>query len=62
MEIKEHRLLLFIKLYREQFGIELTRDQAYKKAYLLLHYTRLCLKPLAKLDEDDINNRSNANK
>lgn len=61
MEIKDHRLLLFIKLYREQFGVELTREQAYQKAYLLLHYTRLCLRPLAKADENGINDMSNTN-
>jgi hypothetical protein len=55
MEIKEYRLLLFIKLYREQFGVTLTREEAYRKASLLLHYTAMCLKPLAKIDEDDIN-------
>jgi hypothetical protein len=60
MEIKEHRLLLFIKLYREQFGVELTRSQAYEKASLLAHYAHMCMKPLAKVDEHDINNESNA--
>ena len=61
MEIKEDRLLLFIKLYREQFGVELTRDQAYKKASLLLHYARSCIKPLAKIDEDEIIDMPNVN-
>jgi hypothetical protein len=56
MEIKEDRLLLFIKLYREQFGVTLSREKAYEKASLLLHYTRMCLKPLAKVEEDAINN------
>ncbi len=60
MEIKEHRLLLFIKLYREQFGVTLDRTEAYKKASLLLHYTQLCMKPLAKVREDDILNMSDA--
>jgi len=59
MEIKEQRLLLFIKLYREQFGVELTRSQAYEKASLLLHYAALCIKPLAKINGDDINNMRN---
>ena len=54
MEIKEQRLLLFIKLYREQFGVELSREEAYRKASLLLHYAALCIKPLAKIDEDEI--------
>ena len=56
MEIKEHRLLLFIELYKETFGITLTRSEAHQKASLLLQYVLLCLKPLAKIDEDDINN------
>jgi len=62
MEIKEQRLLLFIKLYREQFGVELNRSDAYKKASLLLHYAQLCMKPLAKVDEDDIINMSNTSR
>ena len=59
MEIKEHRLLLFIKLYREQFGVTLTREEAYKKASLLIHYAQMCMKPLAKVDEDEIIDMSN---
>ena len=59
MEIKEHRLLLFIKLYKEQFGVNLSRDEAYKKASLLVHYAQLCMKPLAKVNEDDIIDWSN---
>lgn len=59
MEIKEDRLLLFIKLYKEQFGVTLNRSEAYKKASLLLHYVQLCMKPLAKIDEDDITNMRN---
>jgi len=54
MEIKEHRLLLFNKLYQEQFGVTLTKSQAYEKASLLMHYAYLCMKPLAKPDEDEI--------
>jgi hypothetical protein len=56
MEIKEHRLLLFIELYKETFGVTLTRSEAHAKASLLLQYVLLCLKPLAKINEDDINN------
>lgn len=59
MEIKEHRLLLFIKLYRELYGVTLNRDEAYKKASLLLHYAQLCMKPLAKADENAINTMRN---
>jgi hypothetical protein len=62
MEIKEDRLLLFVKLYREQFGVTLTRDEAYKKASLLLHYARSCMKPLSEIVEDDIIDRSNTSK
>ena len=51
MEIKEHRLLLFIKLYREQFGVELSREDAYRKASLLVRYATLCMRPLAKFDD-----------
>nr|MCS3815508.1 hypothetical protein [Mucilaginibacter sp. X4EP1] len=61
MEIKEDRLLLFIKLYREQFGVTLSRSEAHRKAALLLHYTRMYLNPLAKTNEDGINNTSNTN-
>jgi hypothetical protein len=59
MEIKEYRLLLFIKLYREQFGVTLTREQAHEKASLLVHYARMFIKPVAKLTEDSIMNESN---
>jgi hypothetical protein len=59
MEIKEERLLLFIKLYREQFGVTLTREQAHEKASLLVHYARLYIKPLAKPNEDGIISKSN---
>jgi len=59
MEIKEHRLLLFIKLYRDQFGVTLTKSEAHKKATLLVHYAQLCMKPLAKVNEDDIIDLSN---
>jgi len=59
MEIKEQRLLLFIKLYKEQFGVTLTREEAYKKASLLVHYTKMCLKPLAKIDRDGIMDKPN---
>eukprot|EP01037_Dinobryon_pediforme_P009412 gene9412-9492_t len=57
MEIKEHRLLLFIKLYRELYGVTLDRDAGYKKASQLLHYASLCTKTLAKADENAINNK-----
>lgn len=56
MEIKEHRLVLFIELYKEIHGITLSPGEAYKKASLLLHYALLCIKPLAKVNEDGINN------
>jgi hypothetical protein len=62
MEIKEQRLLLFIKLYREQFGVTLTREEAYEKASLLLYYARLYMKPLAKVGEDDIITKSDVSK
>ena len=60
MEIKEHNLLLFIELYKELFGEVLSRDEAFEKASLLLQYGLMCIKPLAKPEEDDINNMSNA--
>jgi len=59
MEIKEHRLQLFIELYEQEFGVLLTKSEAYEKASLLLHYAALCIKPLAKLDEDEIMDMSN---
>ena len=61
MEIKEHRLLLFIELYKETYGVVLSRSEAHKKASLLLQYALLCLKPLAKNDGDDINTMRNEN-
>jgi len=60
MEIKDHRLLLFIELYKETFGVSLSRSDAHKKATLLLDYVLLCLKPLAKTDDDDTITKSNA--
>jgi hypothetical protein len=61
MDIKEHRLRLFIELYKQDFGITLTREEAYEKASALLHYTKLFIKPLAKAIGDDINDMSNIN-
>jgi hypothetical protein len=55
MEIKEHRLVLFIEIYKELHGITLSREDAYKKASLLLQYAMLCIRPLAKAGQDDIN-------
>jgi len=54
MQIKEHRLLAFIELYKELHGITLSRKEAQEKASLLLHYVLLCIKPIAKIDENDI--------
>jgi len=59
MEIKDHRLLLFIELYKELHGVTLSRNEAYEQASNLLQYVLHCIKPLAKIDEDDINNMSN---
>jgi hypothetical protein len=59
MEIKEHRLRLFVELYKQEFGITLTKSEAHEKASRLLHYALMCLKPLAKIDEDDIMGVSN---
>ncbi|MGY3215095.1 hypothetical protein [Mucilaginibacter sp. HD30] len=56
MEIKEHRLMLFIELYRGIHGISFSREEAYRKASLMLQYAMLCIRPLAKADESDINN------
>jgi len=61
MEIKEHRLVLFIELYKEIYGNTLSPGEAYKKASLLLNYAPLCIKPLAKADENGINNMRNEN-
>ena len=62
MEIKEHRLLLFIELYEKEFGITLTHEEAHEKASLLLHYTRMYIQPLAQVREDDITDMSNINR
>jgi len=59
MEIKEHRLQLFMDLYKQEFGITLTPGEAHEKASLLLHYSLLCLKPLAQIDENEIMNMPN---
>jgi hypothetical protein len=59
MEIKEHRLLLFIELYEEKFGITLTKSEAHEKATLLMQYVLLFLKPLAKIEENDITSMPN---
>ena len=59
MQVKEERLLLFMKLYKEEFGVELTRSQAHEKASLVLQYAMLCMKPLAKLEEYEIMSVSN---
>lgn len=54
MEIREHRLLLFIELYREHFGVLLGRDEAHEKALLLINYAKLFISPVAKIDRSDI--------
>lgn len=61
MEIKEHRLLIFIELYRELYGVTLTKTEAYEKATLMLRYALLCIKPFAKPNEDAINDIPNEN-
>ena len=43
----------------EDFGILLSREEAYEKASSLLHYARLLMQPLAKVDGGDINNMRN---
>jgi hypothetical protein len=59
MEIKEHRLQLFIELYEKELGITLTTSEAHEKASLVLQYVLMCLKPLAKVDGDDITDMPN---
>lgn len=59
MEIKEHRLLSFMDLYEKEFGIKLSRSEAHEKASHLLQYVLFCIKPLAKIIEDDINDMPN---
>jgi len=59
MEIKENRLLLFIELYKETFGVTLSRSEAHAKASLLLQYVSSCIKPLAKVEDDTIMEKSN---
>ena len=61
MEIKEYRLQAFIELYKQEFGITLTKSEAQEKALLLLDYVQLCLKPFAKIEEDEIINMRNEN-
>lgn len=56
MKIKEHRLKLFIELYKKEFGITLTKKDAHEKASRILRYVLIGIKPLAKTDENDINN------
>jgi hypothetical protein len=59
MEIKEQDLLSFIELYKKQFSITLTRTEAHEMASLLLQHVFMCLKPLAKIDQRDINDMPN---
>ena len=61
MEIKEHRLLAFIELYKELHGIALTPSEAHEKATLMLRYALLCIKPFPKSAENDIIIMSNEN-
>jgi hypothetical protein len=53
MEIKPHRLAEFKKLYKQEFGIELTDQEILEKASLLLDYVRLCMKPMDIITVDD---------
>ena len=56
MELTEAQLQSFIDLYHKKFDIILTKSEAQQKASILLQYVLLCVKPLAKADENDINN------
>lgn len=55
MKITEDRLRSFIDLYQQEFGVLLSKSEAQQKATMLLDYVNLGLKPLAKVDESDIN-------
>ncbi|TCC93696.1 hypothetical protein EZ428_02695 [Pedobacter frigiditerrae] len=55
MEIKPDQLQSFIKLYEDEFNVLLTAKEAQFKASLLLQYVSFCIKPLAKVEETDIN-------
>jgi hypothetical protein len=59
MEVKEHRLLLFMELYQNEFGVTLSRNEAHGMAMSLLSYARLFVKPLAEIKEDGITVLSN---
>ncbi|MDN3581882.1 hypothetical protein [Mucilaginibacter flavus] len=59
MQIKEDRLQQFIELYEREFGVQLSISEATEKATRLLQYVYMCLKPLAKVSEDDITDMPN---
>lgn len=59
MEISEAQLHSFIALYKREFGRELTLTEAQPKALCLLHFASLCISPLEKIEESDINEVSN---
>jgi hypothetical protein len=55
VELSESQLQSFIDLYQKKFGIVLSKGQAQEKATRLLQYVLLCVKPVAKVCENDIN-------
>jgi hypothetical protein len=61
VELSEAQLESFIALYEKKFGIALTKSEAQQKALRLLQYVLLCVKPLAKVNNRDINKMPDLN-
>jgi hypothetical protein len=59
MELKPNQIESFKKLYKDQFGIELSNSEAYSKAHRLLQYVLLCVKPINSSEGSTIANHLN---
>jgi len=55
VELTETQLQSFTELYQHEFGIVLSKADAQQKALSLLSFVSLCVPPLEKSGQDDIN-------
>ena len=50
MHLSNENILQFQKLYKEQFGIELSKEEAYENGAKLLRLVQLIYKPMTKAE------------
>lgn len=57
MALSDEKVLEFQNLYKTEFGIEMTRDEAYDKGMRLLNLVSLIYKPITEKEEFETNNK-----